>query len=112
MGCKLRTTVPVISKVLQPNPPNQNTLREKEREIRRRQQSNFNHCHKAKALEPLLPGETVWIPDRNTTGTVTKQAATQLYEVQTESGQYLHIIPLPTKPNITSADTTEANTVT
>ena len=57
--------------------------REKEREIRRRQQSNFNRRYKAKAQEPLLPGETVWIPDCNTTGTVTKQAATQLYAVQT-----------------------------
>ena len=37
MGHKLRTIVPVIPKVLQPKLPNQNTLREKKREIRRMQ---------------------------------------------------------------------------
>ena len=114
MGRKLRTTVPVIPKALQPKLPNQKTLREKEREIRRRQQSNFNRRHKAKALEPLLPGEPVWIPDRNTTGTVTKEAASRSYEVQTESGRYRRnrqqIIPLPAQPNTTSADTSDANT--
>ena len=72
MGRKLRTTVPVLPKVLQPKLPDQITLREKENEIRRRQQRNFNCRHKAKVLEP---GETVWIADRNTTGTVTKETA-------------------------------------
>ena len=80
MGCKLRTTVPVIPKALQPKLPNHNALRKKEGEIRKRQQHNLNRRHKAKALEPLLPGETVWIPDRNTTGTVTKEAASRSYE--------------------------------
>ena len=111
---KLRTTVPVIPRTLQPKLPNYNNLREKEGEIRERQQNNFNRRHKAKALEPLLPGETVWIPDRNTTGTVTKEAASRSYNVQTESGQYRrncqHIIPLPAQPSITSADITDANT--
>ena len=114
MGRKLRTTVPVLPKVLQPKLPDQIALREKENEIRRRQQSNFNHRHKAKVLEPLLPGETVWIPDRNTTGTVTKETAVRSYEVQTEGGRYRRnrqqIISLPTQPNSTSADTTNANT--
>ena len=114
MGRKLRTTVPVIPKALQPKLPNHNALRKKEGEIRKRQQNSFNRRHKAKALEPLLPGETIWIPDRNTTGTVTKEAASRSYKIQTESGQYRcnrrHIIPLPAQPDITSADTTDANT--
>ena len=114
MGRKLRTTVPVLPKVLHPKLPDQIALREKENEIRRRQQSNFNHRHKVKVLEPLLPGETVWIPDRNTTGTVTKETAVRSYEVQTEDGRYRRnrqqIISLPTQPNSTSADTTNANT--
>ena len=77
MGCKLRTTVPVNPKSLQPNYPIK-ILYKKEGEIRRRQQSNFNCRHKAKPLEPLLHGKTVWIPDRNITGTVTKEAASRL----------------------------------
>ena len=99
MGRKLRTTVPVLSKVLQPKLPDQTSLREKENKIRRRQQSNFNSRHNAKSLEPLIPGETVWIPNRNTTGTVTKETAVRSYEVQTEGGGYRRnhqqIISLP-----------------
>ena len=114
MGRKLRMTVPVIPKALKPKLPNHNALRAKEGEIRKRQQNNFNLHYKAKALEPLLPGETVWIPDYNATGTVTKEAASISYEVKTESGQYRSnrrlIIPLPAQANITSADTTNANT--
>ena len=110
---KLRTTVPVIPRTLQPKLPNYNNLREKEGEIRERQQNNFNRRHKAKALEPLLPGKTVWIPDRNKTGTVMKEAASRSYDVHTESGQYCHncqhIIPPLAHPNITSADITDAN---
>ena len=49
MGWKLRTTVPVIPKTLQPKLPNHNN---KEGEIRERQQNDFNCHHKAKALEP------------------------------------------------------------
>ena len=59
----------------------------------------------------------MWIPDRNTTGTVTKEIAVRSYEVQTEGGRYRQnrqnrqqIISLPTQPNSTSADTTNANT--
>ena len=88
MGRKLKTKVPVLSKVLQPKLPDQTSLREKENEIRSRQQSNFNSHHNAKPLEPLIPGETVWIPDHNTTGTVTKETAVRSYEVQTEGGRY------------------------
>ena len=36
-----------------------------------------------------------------------KNSRYTVYEVQTETGQYQHIIPLPAKPNITSADTSE-----
>ena len=56
MGRKLRTTIPVIPVVLQPKLPNHSTLRKKEEEIRKRQQKNFDRRHKAKTLEPLLPG--------------------------------------------------------
>ena len=79
MGCKLRATNPVIPISLQPKLPNQNALQKKEGEIRKRQQSNFNRRHKAKPLEPLLPSETVWIADHNTTWTVTKEAASRSY---------------------------------
>ena len=57
----------------------------------------------------------MWIPDRNTTETVTKEAASRSYEVQTENSRYCcncqQIIPLPAQPNTTSADTSDANTV-
>ena len=99
MGRKLKTTIPIIPVVLQPKLPNHSTLRKKEDEIRKRQQKNFDRRHKAKTLEPLLPGETVWIPDHSTTGIVTNEIAPRSYNVQTATGQYRrnrrHIIPLP-----------------
>ena len=46
IGCKLSTTVPRA--LYQPKLPNQIRLREKEGEIRRRQQNNFDDCQKSK----------------------------------------------------------------
>ena len=73
MGRKLRTTIPIISAAFQPDLPDHNALRRKEGKIRKRQQRNFNRHHRVRSLEPPLPGETVWIPDQDTTGTVTNE---------------------------------------
>ena len=51
-------------------------------------------------LHPLLPGETVWLPEQGTNGTVLQETAPRSYTVQTSNGQYCrnrrHINPLPT----------------
>ena len=53
-----------------------------------RQQSSYNSRHGARELTPLNPGETVWIPDREQEATVTQEADTRSYKVQTSDGTY------------------------
>ena len=57
--------------------------------MRSKQQNNFNRCHRTKSLEPLLPGETVWVPDCNASGTVVEENAPRSYTIQTPSGHFL-----------------------
>ena len=54
--------------------------------MRARQKNNFDQHHRAKILEPLLPGETVWLPDCSSSGKVVKQTASRSFVVQTSEG--------------------------
>ena len=56
--------------------------------MRARQKNNFDQHHRAKILEPLLPGETIWLPDRSSSGKVVKQTAPRSFVVQTSEGVY------------------------
>ena len=109
MSRKLRTTIPVISDNLQPKLPNNSELRQKEEKMRQRQKKNFDSRHRAQTLDTLLPGETVWLPDQRTEGTVVRDSAPRSYTVQTSKGQYRrnrrHIIFLPTEPITNQPDT-------
>ena len=86
MGCKLRTTVPIVSKQLLPRLPKFSELREKEKQLRQRQQTNFNRCHQASDLEALQTGDYVWIT--STEGKVVKEANIRSYIVETPNGNY------------------------
>ena len=103
MSRKLRTTIPIISASLQPKLPDNSELRQKEGKMRRSQKKNFDSRHKAQTLEPLLPGETVWLPEQGTEGTVIEESSPRSYTVQTSNGQYrrnrYHIISLPPESN-------------
>ena len=88
MGRKLRTTLPTISQTLQPKLPNKRTLQSKEDDMRNKQKANYNCRHRARNLEPLLPGETVWLPDRESSGTVVEESSPWSYTVQTPNGQF------------------------
>ena len=99
MGQKLRTTLPTISQTLQPKLPNKRTLQSKEDDMRNKQKANYICRHRARNLEPLLPGETVWLPDHESSGTVLEESSSRSYSVQTPNGQFRqnrrHIIPTP-----------------
>ena len=41
----------------------------------------FNLRHATKELDPLIPGEEVWVQDHNTAGRVVKPIAPQSYHV-------------------------------
>ena len=88
MGRKLRTTLPTISQTLQPKLPNKRTLQSKEDDMINKQKANYNCRHRARNLEPLLPGETVWLPDRESSGTVVEESSSWSYTVQTPNGQF------------------------
>ena len=60
MGRKIRTTLPMSKKQLQPNLPNIAKLR-KEKKMRDGMKRNFDKRHSVKNLEPLSPRDLVWI---------------------------------------------------
>ena len=97
MGRQIRTTIPVITKPLIPKLPKKSLLQQKEENMR---QQNFDYRHGETVLKPFKQGESVWILDCNTRGTVMKQNKTQSYVVQVpEGGTYQrnrrHLLPMP-----------------
>ena len=109
MCCKLRTTVPVVPEVLLPKIPDYNTLACKE-EMQKKQKKTFDQRHRARTLDPLMPGDLVWIPQSQTEGTVLTEVAPRSYQVTTSGGvlrrnrQKLRL--LPSSLNTTSEEDT------
>ena len=98
MNRRLRTTLPTVTIQLQPSLPDCDVLKEK---LREKQKENYDRHHRAKSLEPLEPGDQVWIPDRSSSGTVVEQTAPRSYNVLTPSGEFrrnrrhLNVLPSP-----------------
>ena len=61
-------------------------MREKERMLKKRDKKNFDNRHKARELQPLQPGDTVWIPENKSNGIVVEQSNTRSYTVRTQDG--------------------------
>ena len=87
MNRRLRTTLPTVTTQLQPSLPDSDVLKAKEEKLREKQK-NYDHHHRAKSLEPLEPGDQIWIPDRSSSGTVVEQTAPRSYNVLTPSGEF------------------------
>lgn len=86
MNRKLRSSLPITPEQLLPQIPDYSQLREKEERAREKQKATFDTRHRSQLLEPLLPGEEVWIADQKTQGTVVRQAAPRSYTVETPGG--------------------------
>ena len=86
MGRKLRTTLPIAPKQLKPSLPKESVLREKERKLKKRNKRNFDSRHKVKDLQPLQPGDTVWIPESKSEGTIVEQSDPRSYTVRVQNG--------------------------
>ena len=58
--------------------------------------------HGAQDLSELVPGDTVWVPDRNSEATVLDEVNHRSYEVETSEGTYQrnrrNVVPLPEQP--------------
>ena len=65
MSTNLRTNIPVTRESLKPSVPEPSFVREREKQLREQTQRDYNRHHGVRELEPLSPGQTVWIPDRN-----------------------------------------------
>jgi len=107
MGRKFRTIVHSITRFLKQKLPNKTALQKKEDEMRIKQKANYNRWHKARNLEPLLPGETVWLPDHESNGTIVGESSPKSYTVQTPDGQFRrnHRLIIPTPSSSTESPT-------
>ena len=99
MSRNLRTTLPVIRDQKAPKVVNLSRLQEKEGNIKERQRQNYNRRHKAQELPQLESGDTVWIPDRDSSGTVVEEASPHSHIVDTPDGSYCrnwrHLVRMP-----------------
>ena len=99
MGWELRTTVPVSPELLQPKVPEYSSFASKKKATGDKQKRNFDKRHKARQLNPLAPGDSVWIPSIHVEGTVKKEVAPRSYQVSTSHGSLRrnrqHLRPIP-----------------
>jgi len=86
MGRKLRTTVPITRQQRKPIVPDHSAVIERDKREKARQAENFNFHHGARQLPTLQPGDTVYVKDRDSTGTVLREVAPRSYEVDTSDG--------------------------
>lgn len=85
---RLRTTVPTHSILLTPEVPECDVLQHKEHQRKRKQKENFDQSHRARSLPELCKGDTVWITDRRTFGTISEKAGEpRSYYIQTPTGK-------------------------
>lgn len=73
MGRRLRTTVPILPKLLDPETPDSVTISGREREKRCTDMRHFNKRHRVHDLSNLSPGEQVWVTDQKVSGTVVEK---------------------------------------
>ena len=85
MSRKLRTTVPEFRKLMSVDP---SEVAKKDAKLKARQKRNFDEWHGTRELSSLLPGDTVWIPDRQSSATVTEKTAPRSYTVNTGDGTF------------------------
>ena len=105
MGRKLRTPIPTIPALLEPQWSHLRGARKSRLEIKNRQQKSFDKRHRAVHLRRLMPGEHVWVTDMDRRGTVLKEVGSQSprsYIGRSHQGDVRrnrrHLNPSPTAP--------------
>ena len=76
MGRNIRSTIPTAPHQLMPQLPDRNSFQEKEEVRRSNQKRNFDNHHKAREMEPLCSGTTVFVTDMKCRGNVIGKANT------------------------------------
>lgn len=70
MGRRIRTTVPMTAKQLEPKVPEVKTVRKREEQSRKDQKYHYDKRHRARDLPELREGDRVWIIDLRRYGRV------------------------------------------
>ncbi|XP_037568164.1 uncharacterized protein K02A2.6-like [Dermacentor silvarum] len=103
MGRRLQTRVPKTSRQLEPAWPASVPFTRRDQDNQRRQASNVNRRHAARALRPLQAGEQVWVRDVNSPVIVMGPAQRpRSYAVETPTGvlqrNQMHLVPTTGRP--------------
>ena len=97
---RLCANLPIIQSQLQPSVPDFSLLKAREEERKRNQKRVFDSRHAVHDLDPLFPGDEVWVPDHNITGHVIEPIAPRSYHVSIPTGIvrriHAHLWCLPT----------------
>ena len=88
MSRKLRTTVPLLPELRKPVVVDPSLLAEKDAKLKARQKRNFDKRDGIRELSPLQQRNTVWIPDRHSSATVTEETAPRSYIADTGDGTF------------------------
>ena len=86
MNRRLRTNLPITETQLKPKVPDFTSVKAKEEEQNRKQKKVFDSRHATRKLDPLLPGEEVWVQDHNAPGKVVEPIAPRSYHVSIPTG--------------------------
>ena len=96
-----------------PKTPDFSVVTTRDRKMKLRQKKNFDAHRGARELPILLPGESVWVPDRQGSGRVVEETSPRSYVVQTSDGEFRrnrrHLISTPEQNTETQ---TEESTLT
>ena len=82
MGRLLRSTVPTTRAQREPRVPEMTEVRARDKQSKARQKWNHDTHRGARELQPLIPGDKVWIPQRQSEGEVQSEVAPQSYSVE------------------------------
>ena len=86
MGCVLRTMVSTTRAQREPCIPDSAVVRQRPKENKARQKRNFDTSHRARELSLLLPGDQVWLLQKDSEGEVQEEVDSQSYIIDTEDG--------------------------
>ena len=111
MSRTLRTTLPGTREQRIPKVIEISSLKEKDEQIKERQKRNYDQRHRTRDLLPLESGETVWIPDRESEGTVREEVSPRSHIVETADGSYRrnrrHFVRLPSSDIVQETEPSE-----
>ena len=86
MGRVLRSLVPTTRAQREPNIPDLSLVRSRDRRNKARQKRNFDSHRGVRELSPLLPGDKVWLQQRECEGEISDEVAPRSYTVESEDG--------------------------